>query len=78
MNGSLHLWLIPLLPFVGFLLNGIFGSRMPKWAVTTVALVAPLGAFLIVLNAASVTLSRPMMDPCRGCSPQGGPIFCLT
>ena len=27
MNESLHLWLIPLLPFVGFLLNGILGIR---------------------------------------------------
>ena len=25
MNGPLHLWLIPLLPFAGFLLNGILG-----------------------------------------------------
>jgi NADH-quinone oxidoreductase subunit L len=42
MNGSLHLWLIPLLPFAGFLINGILGSRLPKWLVTTVALLAPL------------------------------------
>ena len=41
MNASLHLWLIPLLPFAGFLLNGIFGSRLPKWLVTTIALLAP-------------------------------------
>jgi NADH-quinone oxidoreductase subunit L len=52
MNGTLHLWLIPLLPFVGFLLNGILGSRLPKWLVTTIALVAPLAAFAVVLNAA--------------------------
>jgi NADH-quinone oxidoreductase subunit L len=53
MNGNLHLWLIPLLPFVGFLLNGILGSRLPKWVVTTVALVTPLAAFGVVLHAAS-------------------------
>ncbi|MDR3751413.1 MAG: NADH-quinone oxidoreductase subunit L [Terracidiphilus sp.] len=52
MNGSLHLWLIPLLPFAGFLLNGILGSRLPKWLVTTIALLAPLAAFGVVLSAA--------------------------
>jgi NADH-quinone oxidoreductase subunit L len=54
MNGSLHLWLIPLLPFAGFLVNGLLGRRLPKWLVTTVALLAPLAAFGIVLNAARV------------------------
>ena len=49
---NLHLWLIPLLPFAGFLINGILGSRLPKWLVTTVALVAPLSAFAVVLSAA--------------------------
>jgi len=49
MNGSLHLWLIPLLPFAGFLINGLLGRRLPKALVTTVALLAPLAAFCIVL-----------------------------
>ena len=53
MNESLHLWLIPLLPFAGFLLNGILGSRMPKWFITTVGLLAPLVSFGVVLNAGS-------------------------
>ena len=53
MNTPLHLWLIPLLPFAGFLLNGILGRRLPKWLVTAVALVAPLAAFGLVVNAAS-------------------------
>ena len=44
--------MIPLLPFAGFLLNGILGSRLPKWLVTTIALLAPLAAFGVVLNAA--------------------------
>jgi len=51
MNGSLHLWLIPLLPFAGFLINGLLGKRLPKALVTTVALLAPLAAFAAVLNA---------------------------
>jgi NADH-quinone oxidoreductase subunit L len=48
MNGSLHLWLIPLLPFAGFLINGLLGRRLPKPVVTTVALLAPLASFAIV------------------------------
>ena len=62
MNGYLfHLWYIPLLPFAGFLLNGILGSRLPKWSVTTVGLLAPLASFLVVLgNAFAFFGSRPM------------------
>ena len=26
----MHLWLIPALPFVGFLINGIFGRKLSK------------------------------------------------
>ena len=52
MNVHLYLWLIPLLPFAGFLLNGILGARLPKWLVTFIGLVAPLVSFAVVLNAA--------------------------
>jgi NADH-quinone oxidoreductase subunit L len=52
MNGNLHLWLIPLLPFAGFLFNGILGRCLPKALVTTIALLAPLAAFALVVNAA--------------------------
>ena len=45
MNAPLHLWLIPLLPFAGFLINGILGARLPRWLVTTVGLLAPLASF---------------------------------
>ena len=51
MNAHLYLWLIPLLPFAGFLINGILGGRLPKWLITTVALMAPLASFGVVLNA---------------------------
>jgi NADH-quinone oxidoreductase subunit L len=40
------LWLIPLLPFAGFILNGLFGARLGKPFVTAVALLASLGAAL--------------------------------
>src|SRR5579863_9364539 len=53
MNGPrLYLPLIPLLPFVGFLLNGLLGRRLPKSVVSTIALAAPLASFLIVLHDA--------------------------
>ncbi|HEY1647827.1 MAG TPA: NADH-quinone oxidoreductase subunit L [Terracidiphilus sp.] len=51
-NTQLGLWLIPLLPFAGFLINGILGSRLPRWIVTMVALLTPLCSFAIVLSAA--------------------------
>ena len=37
---DLHLWLIPLVPFAGFLANGLVGRKFPKALVTTVALIA--------------------------------------
>ncbi|HTZ90192.1 MAG TPA: NADH-quinone oxidoreductase subunit L [Alloacidobacterium sp.] len=52
MTSSLHLWLIPIVPFAGFLVNGLLGRRFPKALVTTVAWVATLIPFLQVLNIA--------------------------
>jgi NADH-quinone oxidoreductase subunit L len=34
-----YLWLIPLLPFAGFLINGTMGRRLPRAVVTGVALI---------------------------------------
>ncbi|HEY9137591.1 MAG TPA: NADH-quinone oxidoreductase subunit L [Terriglobus sp.] len=67
MNAPLHLWLIPILPLAGFLINGILGSRLPKWLVSTVALLAPLGAFAVVLSRASDflgTVTAPFTETC--------------
>jgi NADH-quinone oxidoreductase subunit L len=47
-----NLWLIPLAPFLGFLVNGLLGPRLPKWLVTTVALLAPLFSLSAVLYEA--------------------------
>ena len=67
MNGSLHLWLIPLLPFAGFLLNGLLGSRLPKWLVTTIALLTPLAAFGVVSSAAFAIYIH--VTKCAPCGP---------
>ncbi|HWR36335.1 MAG TPA: NADH-quinone oxidoreductase subunit L [Clostridia bacterium] len=42
---SLHLWLIPLLPALGAVINGLFGRRFPKAAVSTVALTSTALSF---------------------------------
>jgi NADH-quinone oxidoreductase subunit L len=56
MNESAHLWLIPLFPFLGFLLNGIFGSRLPRRLVSAIGVLAPLVSFAIVLNDFGATI----------------------
>jgi NADH-quinone oxidoreductase subunit L len=67
MNGSLHLWLIPLLPFAGFLFNGLLGRRLPKAIVSTIALLAPLASLAIVLNAvvaSTAGIALPYIETC--------------
>ncbi len=71
MNVHLHIWMIPLLPFAGFLLNGILGARLPKWLVTIVGIVAPLVSFVVVVNAARIffgpgpaLVSIPYIETC--------------
>src|SRR5258707_1205833 len=44
------LWLIPIFPLVGFLINGIFGRRMPKSLVTLVAVGSVALSFAWVLK----------------------------
>jgi NADH-quinone oxidoreductase subunit L len=63
----LFLPLIPLLPFLGFLVNGTLGRRLPKALVSTIALAAPFASFLIVLHLAylvwSGALALPVVEP---------------
>ncbi|MHB1840348.1 MAG: NADH-quinone oxidoreductase subunit L [Acidobacteriaceae bacterium] len=49
MTPSLYLWLLPLFPLAGFAINGILGRRLPKAAVSVVALLFPTAAFVQVL-----------------------------
>ena len=57
---DLHLWLIPLVPFAGFLVNGLLCRRAPKPVVSAVALIGSLIPLLqvsaIVTRFSSLTL----------------------
>jgi len=46
----MQLWLIPILPLAGFLINGIFGRRMPKSFINTVAIGSVVLAFAWVVK----------------------------
>ncbi|MCP5115634.1 MAG: NADH-quinone oxidoreductase subunit L, partial [bacterium] len=45
-----HLWLIPALPLAGFLLNGVFGKRLPKAANHAIAIGTVALSFLWVVK----------------------------
>src|SRR5579871_1688107 len=46
----MQLWLIPILPLAGFILNGLFGRRLSKAAVNVIAVGSVLLSFLWVLK----------------------------
>ena len=58
-----YLWIIPLLPFAGFLINGTLGRKLPRAAVSTVAILFCIGiaAFLIKRNVITIFMSIELM-----------------
>src|SRR5437773_7300890 len=46
----MQLWLIPILPFLGFVLNGLFGRKLSKPIVNVIAVGSVLLSFLWVLK----------------------------
>src|SRR5215468_4262219 len=60
----MQLWLIPIFPLAGFLINGIFGRRFSKGLVSTVAIGSVVLSFLWVLKtiAAMGDLNTPVME----------------
>jgi NADH-quinone oxidoreductase subunit L len=63
-NPSLHLWLIPLLPFLGFLLNGLLGRRLPNSVVSGIALLFTAAPLAMVTGIAFrfSTLTLPYVE----------------
>ncbi len=57
-NLNLNLWLIPLLPFLGFLINGIFGRKLSKTVINAVAVGSVALSFLWVLRVVMATPKR--------------------
>ncbi|MBI5888175.1 MAG: NADH-quinone oxidoreductase subunit L [Deltaproteobacteria bacterium] len=53
-------WLIPMLPFTGAVINGFFGSRMPKKTVGLIACLVMAGAFIISSSLFIKILSLPV------------------
>src|SRR5271170_4749872 len=50
---SQQLWLIPIFPLIGFLLNGLFGRKLPKAAINAIACGSVLLSFVWVLKTLS-------------------------
>jgi NADH-quinone oxidoreductase subunit L len=50
MQLSYQMWLIPIFPLIGFLLNGLFGKKLPKGAINTIACGSVLLSFAWVLK----------------------------
>src|SRR6516162_6464632 len=46
-----HIWLIPLFPAMGFVINGLFGKRLPKSVIGIIACGASLTAFIFAAGA---------------------------
>lgn len=45
-----NLWVIPALPFIGFLINGIFGRKLPKVMINAIAVLSVVLSFAWVLK----------------------------
>ncbi|HUO25294.1 MAG TPA: NADH-quinone oxidoreductase subunit L [Candidatus Aquilonibacter sp.] len=60
MTGNLNLWLIPVLPLAGAAINGFFGKKSSRQAVTTVALFFCGASFALALWVAYRFSSLPL------------------
>lgn len=57
----MNLWLIPIFPLIGFLINGIFGRKLPKSVVNIVAIGSVMLSFAWVLK--SISGAYPIDQP---------------
>jgi NADH-quinone oxidoreductase subunit L len=51
-----NLWLIPVFPLIGFLINGLLGKRMPKSIIGSIAIGSVVLSFLWVLKSLSALM----------------------
>ena len=68
MNNIYYLWLIPFLPLVGFVINALFGKKLPKAVVHWVANLAVWSSFVVAVVAffdliSIVPSQRVLIDP---------------
>ena len=56
-----QLWLIPALPLIGFLINGLLGRRLPKSVINLVAVLSVVLSFVWVLKTLSAVM--PLDQP---------------
>src|SRR5947208_487213 len=54
-----HIWLVPLLPAAGALVQLLFGRKLPNWAVSLVSVGLPGVSFLCALGCFNELLSQP-------------------
>lgn len=53
------IWLIPMMPLIGFLINGLFGSKLSKPIVNAIACGSVFAAFLLSVNAVIQLIGLP-------------------
>src|ERR1039457_4772855 len=62
-SGPMQLWLIPILPLAGFLINGLFGRRFSKGVVNAIAIGSVALSFAwVVKTLFGLDLSHPYSE----------------
>src|SRR4051812_44833936 len=62
MNFLDSIWMIPLFPAIGFVINGIIGKKIPKAAVATIAAGAVLLSFIVAAGAVYQLTQLPVEE----------------
>src|SRR5881397_3739251 len=57
-----YLWLIPLLPALGFVVNGLLGARLRKTAVSAVACGSVLASFILAIACVAELAGVPVHE----------------
>ncbi len=57
-----YIWLIPVLPLIGFLINGLFGKKLPDALVSIIGVGLPFAAFFLALFSYLNLLALPIEE----------------